>query len=86
MPGVGPWPGVGAGKEKKYAPPQAGEWAGAANFTGGPCFMGPRRPCNEHYIKVFINASSPCPYTIARSSSGILAILMSRFQYTSYVA
>ena len=50
MAGVGPWPGVGAGEEEKYAPPQAGERAGAGNFAGGPCFMGPRRPRNEHYI------------------------------------
>ena len=48
MAGEGPWPGVGAEKEEKYIPPQAGEWAGAGNFAGGPCFMGPRKPCNEH--------------------------------------
>ena len=50
MAGVGPWPGAGRGKGEKYAPPQAGERAGVGNFARGPCFMGPRRPRNEHYI------------------------------------
>ena len=35
MAGVGPWPGVGAGKEEKYTPAQAGERAGVGSFAGG---------------------------------------------------
>ena len=50
MAGVGPWPGAGRGKGEKYALPQASERAGVGNFARGPCFMGPRRPRNEHYL------------------------------------
>ena len=44
MAGVGPWPGVGVGKEEKYALPQAGERAGAGNFAGGRVLCGPGGP------------------------------------------
>ena len=51
MGGVGPWPGVGAGKEEKYTPPRAGEQAGARNFAGGRVSWGPGDPITDtmHY-------------------------------------
>ena len=57
---AGPWPGVGAGKGETSTPPRAGERAGAGNFAGAPCYMGPRRPRNEHYLKCLSGILTHC--------------------------
>ena len=40
--------GQGHGTLKKQALPRAGQRGRTGNWTGGPRFSGPRRPCNEH--------------------------------------
>ena len=54
--------GTGAGNAEKDTPPQAVEWGGAGKTAGGPCFSGPRPPCNEVYLSqnmVYVTAVSP---------------------------